>query len=89
MTPIEYILSGIAVALFAGLLGYIVGDKNKISGKKFDNICKERQASCSTHICSELEHIKEDQKDMKKDIKELLRRINYKNTEGRSFKPED
>lgn len=70
---IDTIFGGIAVSSFATLLGYIIGSKGKMSVEDFDKHCKERQESCNAKVCIELGHLRNDLKEMKLDIKEILK----------------
>lgn len=70
---IDLIVSGIAVGSFTGLLGYVIGSKDKLSTGNFNKICCERQAACANLVTAELDHIKNDQKEMKADIKTILK----------------
>jgi len=71
MTLFEGISIGIIVALFSGILGILIGGAGKVSKET----CNNKRNSCNTIVCNELKHIKEEQKEMKLDIKELLKRI--------------
>lgn len=72
----ETTIGGIIVALFGALIGMIFGNRGKVSKDEFDKICKERQTSCTQHICSEIQHVRESQKEMKEDQKEVKSGIN-------------
>ena len=67
MTLAEQILSGAVLALGGGLIGRVTGLAT------FNRICKERQTSCTVHVCGELTHIKDDLKEARDDIKTLLK----------------
>jgi len=75
MTLYETILGGTVIGVVSSALGIFIGGKGKLPKEDFQRICNERQNSCSTHICSEIGHMKESQKEMKVDIKEILKRV--------------
>lgn len=71
MTPVESILSGIIIALVALIFGKLWGEKGKLTEEQ----CLQRQKSCSTVFCHDLTMIKDDQREMKDDIKEIKKYI--------------
>ena len=78
MTMHDAILIGIIVAAFSALAGIAVGKLGKISREE----CESKRGSCTALICSELKHIKEEQvtvrneqKELKVDIKEILKYV--------------
>lgn len=68
MTFGEQILSGVVLALGGGLVGRISGIST------FNKICRERQSSCSLHMCAEISDIKKTQEVIQEDIKKLLQK---------------
>jgi hypothetical protein len=76
LTDLEKVLSGSVIASISALGGFLLGGRNKISKEDFQRICNERQSACTHNMCIELKHIKEEQSEMKKDVKELLKRVN-------------
>ena len=70
MSVHEAILIGIIVAVVSTMTGMLLGKR----GRVLTSECEERRKSCNAIVCNELGHIKHEQAEMKKDIKELLRR---------------
>lgn len=66
----ETVLGGIVVAVTGMLVGRVLNGKNKVT----DDQCKERHEACITNVCIKLDHLKEEQAEMRNDIKELLKR---------------
>lgn len=77
MIPIaEAIVGGILLSALSTSIGIAMGKDGKLSKEDFQRICAERQNACTQNMCAELRHIKEEQNEMKSDIKELLKRVN-------------
>lgn len=77
MIPIvEALVVGVLLSALSTSIGLAIGKSGKLSKEDFQQICTERQNACAQNMCSELKHIKEEQNEMKKDIKELLKRVN-------------
>ena len=71
MSVWEDIIKGIILAIIGTLIGIAVGGRNKMSRLE----CRERQQSCTLHVCSEIGHLREEQKEIKTDIKDILKII--------------
>lgn len=75
MVPVaEAIVYGVLLSALSTVSGIALGGRNKISKEDFQRICVERQASCTASMYLELKHIKEEQTEMRSDVKELLKR---------------
>ena len=71
MTFGETVVGGFIITIFGTMAGLLIGGRNKVSKED----CRERQAACTTHICSEISHVATSQKEMKSDIKDILKII--------------
>ncbi len=71
MGTIETIFAGVMISVISLFIGKMWGEKSKVS----DDMCKERQGGCFTAVCVELTSIKESQKEMKEDMKEIKRQL--------------
>jgi hypothetical protein len=77
MIPVtEAIVGGVLLSALSTVTGIALGGRNKLSKEDFQRICSERQSACTHNMCIELKHIKDEQAEMKRDIKELLKRVN-------------
>lgn len=77
MIPIaEAVVGGVLLSALSTSIGLAIGKGSKLSKEDFHRICTERQSACTQNMCSELKHIKEEQNEMRSDIKELLKRVN-------------
>lgn len=65
MTSLEQIMTGIIIAVISTIIGKIWGEGGKVSKSQ----CIERQTSCTNNMCTALESIKENQREMKEDVR--------------------
>ena len=70
LTVSETVLGSLIVVFVSGVAGRFLGGKGRVS----ENECEERRDACSSKMCIILEQIKNEQGEMKKDIKDLLKR---------------
>jgi hypothetical protein len=71
MGTLESVFAGVMIAIISLFIGKMWGEKSKVS----DGVCKERQEGCFTAVCVELQSIKDSQKEMKDDMKEIKRQF--------------